>query len=347
MAKAWSIKACGCAGVDVHCHVVPASFPAAPAGMQAGWPSLRQDGCGHGTVIIDAKPYRTVSAACWEARRRLEDMDRMGIAVQALSPMPELFSYWLPAQAAAGLIRHVNDMIAALLAEGQGRFVGLAAVPLQDLDLAVEELRRVMAIPGFRGVEIGSNINETPIGDPRLRPFFTEAARLGAAVFVHAVRPAGMARLVGPAPLQQVLGYPTDVGLALASAITGGLVRDCPDLRLGFSHGGGSFAALLPRLRRGYEVFPALREALEECPSITARRLYVDSLVFEPDWLSRLVTLFGAERVMLGTDYPFNFSEAAPCDQVNAACPDADVRQRLIQRNALAFLAIDEVQDAA
>jgi aminocarboxymuconate-semialdehyde decarboxylase len=296
----------------------------------------------HATVVIDEKPYRTVSDACWVAERRLAEMDSAGIKIQALSPMPELFGYWIDSQSACDLIRYVNDSIASLVAEGQGRFVGLGGVPLQDTDLAISELQRVVGELSFRGVEIGSNINGVVIGDPKFHPFFAEAEKLGAAVFVHGVRPAGMDRLVGPAPLQQVLGYPTDVGLAAASAITGGLLQKFPKLQMAFSHGGGTLASLLPRLEQGYAAFPALKEIMPDPPSALARRLYVDSLVFDTDMLRRLVTVFGEDRVMIGTDYPFNFRENEPVARIEEAFADAALRERLIHANARAFLGLDE-----
>lgn len=336
-------SSCGCGGIDVHCHVVPARFPLPPGGSPVrGWPSMVPSGDCHATVVIDEKPYRQVSDACWVAERRLEEMDRAGIELQALSPMPELFGYWIETGAANDLVRHVNDAIALLVSEGQGRFVGLGGLPLQDIELAITELHRIAGDLGFRGIEIGSNINGVAIGDPRFHPFFAEVEKLGMAVFVHAVRPAGMDRLVGPAPLQQVLGYPTDVGLAAASVITGGLLQKFPNLRIAFSHGGGTFASLLPRLEQGYAAFPALRDLMPEAPSALARRLYVDSLVFDADTLRRLVSVFGEERVLLGTDYPFNFREKEPVARVEAAFADVGLRERLTFANARAFLALDE-----
>lgn len=335
---------CACCGIDIHCHVVPARFPLPVGGASIrGWPSVvAADAC-HATVVIDDKPYRTVSDACWVADRRLEEMDRTGIRIQALSPMPELFGYWIETNAARDLVRYVNDAIAAIVGEGEGRFVGLGGLPLQDIDLAILELHRIVGELGFRGIEIGSNINGMPIGDPRFHPFFAEAERLGAAVFVHAVRPAGMDRLLGPAPLQQVLGYPTDVGLAAASVITGGLLQKLPKLRIAFSHGGGTFASLLPRLEQGYSAFPALNEIMTESPAMQARRLYVDSLVFDANMLRHLVAVFGEERVLLGTDYPFNFRENEPVARIEEAFADANLRERLTFANARAFLGLDEV----
>ena len=149
-----------------------------------------------------------------------------------------------------------------------------------------------------------------------------------------------MDRLVGPAPLQQVLAYPTDVGLAAASAITGNLMLRRPRLRIAFSHGGGTLAALLPRLQQGWTVFPALADAIEVAPAEQARRMYYDTLVFDPAMLRMLVAAFGADRLMLGSDYPFNFHERAPVERVAAAGFDAAVTAQLVHRNAEAFLGL-------
>jgi aminocarboxymuconate-semialdehyde decarboxylase len=263
----------------------------------------------------------------------------MGLDRQAISPMPELLSYWLAAGDAQQLLHYINEQIAAMVGESAGPLIGLGAVPLQDIDLAIAELRWLMA-NGFAGVEIGSNVNGVPVGHPSLDPFFEACEALGAAVFVHALKPAGMERLVGPAPLQQVLGYPTDVGLAAASAITGNLMIRRPRLRIAFSHGGGTLAALLPRLQQGWTTFPALAEAMQTAPIEQARRLFYDTLVFDPAMLRTLVATFGASQLMLGSDYPFNFGEKAPVERVLAAGFDEAVAAQLIYGNAESFLGI-------
>jgi aminocarboxymuconate-semialdehyde decarboxylase len=219
-----------------------------------------------------------------------------------------------------------------------GRLAGLGAVPLQDMDQAIRELEYVVNTLGFAGVEVGSNINGVPIGAPAFDPFFEACEALGAAVFVHAIRPAGMERLVGPAQLQQVLGYPGDVGLAAASVITGNLLVRRPKLRIAFSHGGGTLASLLPRLQQGWGVFPALREAVQESPAEQARKLFFDTLVFDAPTLRHLVASFGETQLMIGTDYPFNFHEHAPVQRIEAAGFDATTTARLVQDNAERFL---------
>jgi aminocarboxymuconate-semialdehyde decarboxylase len=293
----------------------------------------------HRHVMLSGNVYRTVSDRCWDVPKRLADFTGMGLARQVLSPMPELLSYWLETGDAQPLLRYINEQTAGMVAAAPDRLVGLGAVPLQDLGLAVAELSHVMGVPGFAGVEIGSNVNGVPIGDPRFDPFFEACDALGAAVFVHALRPAGMDRLVGPPPLQQVLAYPTDVGLAAASVLTSGLMKRYPRLRLAFSHGGGTLGLLLPRLEQATRVFPALGDL--PSPSAQARTLFYDTLVFDDATLRYLILLFGASQLMVGTDYPFNFREEAPVARLAAAGLDPSVQVQLAYRNAERFLGLD------
>jgi aminocarboxymuconate-semialdehyde decarboxylase len=334
--------ACAC-GIDVHAHVVPERFPAylgtrAPSPWPETAPAPDAQGLCHRHVLVGGKHYRTVSEKCWSAARRLEDFGAMGLAQQVVSPMPELLSYWLALDDARPLIRFLNEFTASVCAESGGRLLGLAAVPLQDVDAAVAELRYAIEVLGLAGVEIGSNVNGTAIGDPRFEPFFAACAAFDAPVFVHALKPAGMERLVGPAPLQQVLAYPTDVGLAAASVITGGLLQRQPGLRIAFSHGGGTLALLLPRLQQGWQVFPALADTIAESPREQARRLYVDTLVFDAPTLRHLIDTFGATQLMLGTDHPFNFHERRPFERLREAGLDGTTADALAFGNARRFL---------
>lgn len=332
-------RRCAC-GVDVHAHVVPHSFPPyLKSPVPAGWPSMAEAQPCHRHVMIDGKIYRTVSDRAWDVPQRVADMAAMGLDLQAVSPMPELLSYWMDAVPATELLRYINDQIAEMLAASAGRLAGLGAVPLQDMDLALAELHRLMGM-GFAGVELGSNINGRPVGAPEFDAFFAECAQLGAAVFVHALRPAGMDRLVGPPALQQVLAYPGEIGLAAASAITSNLTVRHPRLRIGFSHGGGTLGLLLPRLAQAASVFPALAGQLLAAPVEQARRMYFDALVFDIPALRYLTALFGETRIMLGTDYPFNFHDRTPVDRVMDAFGDPALQQLLLRDNARAFLGL-------
>ena len=332
--------------IDVHAHVVPESFPAYLGGIApALWPSTAvapdAGGLCHRHVMIAGKNYRTVSEKCWSTSRRLADLPGMGLSQQAISPMPELLSYWFEAASAQQLLRFLNEQIAGMAAESDGALIGMGAVPLQDIDLAIAELRYCIQTLGMAGVEIGSNVNGVPIGEARFQPFFEACEALGASVFVHAVKPVGMDRLVGPPPLQQVLAYPSDVGLAAASVITSNLMLHHPKLRIAFSHGGGTLASLLPRLEQGWSVFPALKEQVKTSPTAQARSLYFDTLVFDTPTLQHLVTLFGDTQLMLGTDYPFNFHDRTPVARIEAAGFNVATAERLIHKNAETFLGLN------
>ncbi|VXB96883.1 amidohydrolase family protein [Massilia sp. 9I] len=333
----------GCAcGIDVHAHVIPHDFPRYLGNVvPADWPSMAPAHACHRHVMISGKVYRTVSERAWSPSRRIEDMEPMGLSHQAISPMPELLSYWMEAPAASQLLRYVNEQIAEMAALSGGRLLGMGAVPLQDIDLALAELDYVSDKLGFRAIEIGSNVNGKPPGAPEFAPFFEACADKGVAVFVHALKPAGVERLVGPSKLLPALAYPTEVGLAAASVLTANLVSRYPRLRIAFSHGGGTLAMLLPRLEQARKVFPDLLDAMPVGPAEQARSLYYDTLVFDAATLNHLLASFGADGLMIGTDYPFAFHDAQPVASIAAAIKDPDVRARLATLNAERFLGID------
>jgi aminocarboxymuconate-semialdehyde decarboxylase len=333
--------------IDIHTHIVPAEFPAY-AGKHvtqfggAQWPQMAAaHDCHHKHVMIDGKNFRTVSDACWDVGRRIDAMSEMGIARQVLSPMPELLSYWLPLEDALPLMRHVNDTIAGMVARAPDRFIGLGGVPMQDPDVAARELERLMR-DGFRGVELGSNINGAPLGDPRFETFFAAAEELGAAVFVHALHPSGKERIVGPPGLMAYIGFPLETAYTIASLITGGTLTRHPRLRLAFSHGGGAFASILPRLTHGWATKPEFAARMGASPQEHARRLYYDTLVYDAPTLRHLIDTFGMRQLCIGTDFPFDIHEREPVEAVAALqLSDGDVKL-LHHDNAARFLGDDK-----
>jgi aminocarboxymuconate-semialdehyde decarboxylase len=326
--------------IDVHTHIVPENFPPyAGKGRDVPWPSMAEAQACHRHVMISGKVYRTVSDGCWSVPRRIEDMDRTRVARQALSPMPELLSYWLPLEDGRTLIRYLNDQIAAMVERSPERFIGLGAVPLQDVDTALRELDYVVKTLKFSGVEIASHVNGTSIGDPRFEPFFAAAEEIGAAIFVHALRPAGQDRIVGPFS-EQAVCFPGDIALACASMITGGIASRHPRLRIGFSHGGGAMAMLLPRLVHAWNMLPKAREALPESPAVAAKRFYYDQLVFDPVAVKFLIERFGASQIFVGSDYPFTMGDPDPVGSLDRTGLDSATRAALSAGNARRFLGL-------
>ena len=326
--------------IDVHTHVVPENFPRyAGRHLPDTWPQMASAHACHRHVMLSGKVYRTVSHLCWDCSARLAEMDLRGVTRQVLSPMPELLSHWLPAEDGAVMCRYLNEVIAAMVAQAPDRFSGLAAVPLQDVGLAISELDHAMHSLGLAGAEIGTHVGGAAIGEARFLPFFEAAADWGAAIFVHPLRPSGMQRLVGPPALEQVLAFPGETGLAAASMITGGTLARLPKLRIAFSHGGGSLQVLLPRLRHAWRCLAPVRDALAADPLLLAQRMYYDDLVYDAATIHRLISVFGASQVMAGTDFPFSVMDEDPAGRIaELALPHASAQQ-LRAGNAERWLA--------
>jgi len=326
--------------IDIHNHIVPENFPAyAGKGRDVPWPSMAEAHACHRHVMISGKVYRTVSDGSWSVPRRIEAMGEMRVARQVLSPMPELLSYWLPLEDAQVLIRYLNEQIAGMVALAPDRFTGLGAVPLQDMDSALRELEFVLKSLKFAGVEIASHVNGVSIGDARFEPFFAAAEKIGAAIFVHALRPAGQDRIVGPFA-EQAVCFPGDIALAAASMITGGIGARHPNLRIAFSHGGGALGMLLPRLVHAWQVTPKAKEALVESPAATARRFFYDALVFEPKAVRFVIDSFGSSQICVGSDYPYAMADKDPLATLEKAGLDASVLAAIRAGNARRFLGL-------
>jgi aminocarboxymuconate-semialdehyde decarboxylase len=293
----------------------------------------------HRHVMISGKVYRTVSDGSWSVPRRIEAMGEMRVARQVLSPMPELLSYWLPLEDARVLIRYLNEQIAGMVALAPDRFTGLGAVPLQDMDSALRELEFVLKSLKFAGVEIASHVNGVSIGDARFEPFFAAAEKMGAAIFVHALRPAGQDRIVGPF-VEQAVCFPGDIALAAASMITGGIGARHPKLRIAFSHGGGALGVLLPRLVHAWNVTPKAKEALSESPATIARRFFYDALVFDPLAVRFVIDSFGSSQICVGSDYPYAMADKDPLGTLEKAGLDASVLAAIRSGNARRFLGL-------
>ena len=325
--------------IDIHTHIVPEKFPPY-AGKNANvpWPSMADAQPCHKHVMIQGKVYRTVTDGSWSVPRRIEEMGAMGVTRQAISPMPELLSYWLPLADAKVMVRYLNEQIAAMVEQAPQRFAGLGCVPLQDPDSAIDELKFCMEELKFSGVEIASHVNGISIGDPRFEPFFAAAERMGAAIFVHALRPAGQDRIVGTGFIEQAVCFPGDIGLAAASMITGGVASRHPKLRIAFSHGGGVMSILLPRLVHAWKKLPKARESVTESPEVTAKRFYYDELVFAPRAIDFVIETFGKTQICVGTDYPFAMGDFEPTRSI--AHLDEATRTAITATNAKRFLGL-------
>ncbi|MDB5452910.1 MAG: amidohydrolase [Caulobacteraceae bacterium] len=326
--------------IDVHAHIVPAGFPATPASCSCGrWPAMAPRDRDRAAVVIGGKDFRIVDSRSWDPARRVAELDAEDIALQVLSPMPELLSHWLDAQSALVMCRHVNGVIGEMVAAAPDRFAGFGMVPMQNPELAARELGRLRADYGLRGIEVGSHIDGRSPADPIFDVVWAEAERLDLCVFVHALHPIGVERLVGPPGLAPFVAFPLDTSLAATGFITAGIPARFPKLKVMFSHGGGALAAVLPRLSFGWRTTPVLQSAFAD-PVAAARTLFYDSLVYDSAWLRHLIATFGASQLMMGTDYPFAIRQPLPGLWLEAAELDAEVADGLRSGNARRFLGL-------
>lgn len=295
--------------IDVHTHLVPNPLPDF-ARRKGGdrWPVMAPAGAHQCNVMIAGKNFRTVTDACWNPARRVEDMEREGVDRQVISPMPELFSYWFDAADTRDFCRAVNETIAEWVRTQPARFYGLGQVPLQDPHMAAKEIAEIQRL-GLHGVEIGSNVNGKSLAAPEFLEFFQEAQARRCPVFIHALHPQGTERFTGAPVLNNLIGFPQENALAAATLITGGVIERCPELKVLFSHGGSGFMVVLPRLDQGWR---SMERFLPRPPSSYAGNFYFDSLLFDPLAIRHLVDRFGSRRVLVGSDYPFAIREVPP-----------------------------------
>lgn len=325
--------------IDVHTHVVPENFPAY-AGNNAAtrWPSM---GCcdqpHHRSVLIGGKTFREVSHHSWDTGQRLLDMKEEGIDRQVLSPMPELLSYWFDLEDAVRMCEHMNHSIASMVDSSPESFYGLGMVPLQDPKRAAQEMSRLRADYGLLGIEVGTNINGRPIGAPFFEPIFEAAVEHGLSIFIHALHPAGVERIIGPPAMSALVAFPNETAFAAASLVSGGMLTKYPELRIGLSHGGGGFAMMLPRMMQGWETMG--RHLFTESPIDIARRLYYDTLVYDNQTLKYLIDSFGIKQLMLGSDYPFVIREKSPGQRIQSLGLTHEEKTLLQSANAQRFLA--------
>ncbi len=335
--------------IDVHCHILPRQWPDLAERYGYGeWVQLLHHGPGCRHVSQDrahmmkgGQFFREVEANLWDADARLADCTEHSVDVQVLSTVPVMFSYWAEAKDTADLARILNDDMAAFIAEHPKRFVGLGTVPMQAPDLAIAEMRRCREELGFAGIEIGTHIEHWNLDDPALEPVWQAAEALDLAVFVHPWDMMGMDRMPRHW-LPWLVSMPAETSLAICSLTMGGVLDRYPGLRFLFAHGGGSFPATIGRIDHGHAVRPDLCQShTTRPPSAYLDRLYLDSLVHDPRMLAILLDRFGAERVALGTDYPFPLGELQPGQLIESRDELApSVKEQLLSGTALEWLRL-------
>ncbi len=304
--------------VDMHSHVM---IPAAAAMVQ-GHLDLATIPLAHfatpETQALNRKQDADRRANMTDLATRLADLDSAGIDLQIVMPPPPQCYYTVEPKLAADATAVVNDGIRDWCKQEPARFAGLGSVPMQDPATAVAELRRCMHDLGLKGVQILTNVAGRELSDPDFAPFWAEAEALGAVVLLH---PNGFteAERLRRFYFNNVIGNPLETAIALHYLIFDGVLERHPALKLIAVHGGGYLPAYSGRIDHAWGARTDAHGDLPHPPTTYLKRVYLDTVVFTGHQLDALVRQFGTDRLLMGTDYPYDMAEADPLGHLASA----------------------------
>lgn len=326
--------------IDTHTHIIPEHLPDFAKKFGYGdFITLQHHEPGKAWMMQGNKRFREILANCWDAGIRLREMEAHKTDMQVICTIPVMFSYWAQAKDCLEVSKFLNDDIATTVNNHPDKFIGLATVPMQDPALAVQELERCMK-NGYKGVQIGSNVNNLNLSEPQFDEFFAACESLHAAILVHPWQMMGQEHMA-KYWLPWLVGMPAEISRAICSMIFGGVFEKYKHLKVCFAHGGGSFLPTISRIEHGWDCRPDL-VAIDNPvnPKEYLGKFWVDSHVCDHKMLQYIIDLVGADKVMQGSDYPFPLGEAVPGELVRTAPLAAGEKEKILGLSAKAWLGL-------
>lgn len=315
--------------IDVHTHIIPKHLPDFTKQFGYGeFIQLEHHTQGKAWMMQGNKRFREILENCWDAEVRIKEMKEHGVDMQVICTIPVMFSYNAKPQDCLTLSEFLNDDIANTVNKYPNKFIGLATIPMQDTKLAVKELERCMKM-GYKGIQIGSNINNINLNDPQFNDIWAACEQLNAAILIHPWQMMGQEHMT-KYWLPWLVGMPAEISRAACSMIFGGVFERYKKLKVCFAHGGGSLLPTLGRIEHGWECRPDL-VAIDnkKNPKDYLGVFWVDSHVCDTEMLQYTIKQCGAKRVMQGSDYPFPLGEAIPGELVHKT-PMSDTDKQLV-----------------
>lgn len=291
--------------IDMHTHILPHSIPNFAEKFGYGdFISLLHHKPDAARMMKGDKFFREIQSNCWDPKIRIEEYAKFNTHIQVVCTIPVMFSYWAKPDDCLDLSMYLNDHIAEVVDQHPKHYIGLGTVPMQDPDLAVQELERIKKL-GMPGVQIGSNINNHNLSKPRFFEFFEACESLDMAILIHPWEMMGK-EYMEKYWLPWLVGMPAETARAAASLIFGGVFERYPKLRVCFAHAGGSLLSTIGRLEHGFHCRPDLVAVHNDVnPRDYLGKFWVDSITHDPAFLKYVIDLIGSDKVCLGSDYPF------------------------------------------
>jgi aminocarboxymuconate-semialdehyde decarboxylase len=295
--------------IDIHAHLTPQCFWRATENG-GDWHTLRreQDERGQQLAVVGSSRSPLPPRARWTPEERLADMDSLGVDIHVLSPYSGFYNYRLDAAVATATSKDSNNEISEMIQAWPDRFAGLATLPMQDVKAAIAELERVMVDLDFKGAMIGDQINGRTLDNAEFMPFWKSAEQLGALILFHQGGETVISSRNKRYHLPNSIGNLADRTITFAALVMGGVMDACPELKICLSHGGGYTCYGIGRMDRAWQTRPEVQGSIGQPPSAYLQRFYYDCIVYTESALRYLIDTVGIERVVFGTDWPYDMA---------------------------------------
>jgi aminocarboxymuconate-semialdehyde decarboxylase len=327
---------------DFHAHVIVPEITRDAAPSEDWRPRVyREDG--EQVVELGDRPIRSAVGEFVDVDRIVEAQEAAGIDRTVLCPWVPLLFHDSEPEEGLRRCRIQNEALAALVRARPDRVAALGAVPLQDPELGAGELRRLMAQGVLGGVEVAASVRGVYLGDDRFDPFWSAAEHTGALVFIHPTTRGFEVPALGDYYLWNSVGNPFETTIAAAHMVMAGVLERHPGLRVLLAHGGGALLVLRGRLRHAHSFQPQARARLGEPPEQSIRRFHFDTVTHDPELLRTLVEFVGPERVLLGSDYPFDMGDPAPVATVRGLGLAHEAEAAILAGNAERLTGREEI----
>ena len=327
--------------IDLHNHFIP-PYLVHEARVGTAVDGLTTDQQNGQEWMQHRQGYRYLLAPeFWYPEAKLQHMDNLGIDISILSIAPTMLFYWLDTANAIEFCRRTNDAMAELAEQSEGRLRGLAALPLQDPHAAATELKRAVQEAGLLGALIGTTFEKVPLDDERFEPVLATAAELGVPLLLHPYdKLVRQRKELTDFYMSNLIGIPLATTLAASRLILSGALDRHPNLTVVLMHAGGFMPYQIGRLDHGYTVRPETKANIQSPPSNYIRRFYFDTITHAGNRLASLIDWVGADRVVLGTDIPFDMADLNFTQKFAEAGLDEQTVATICSENAKRILAL-------